>query len=152
MKARLHLNEIERDPNLVWNTYIDILSRELGELDPEQRPAALVFQYESEVQNGEHLQYFENSKASQLDETVAALDRIGASCHSAILRKAGDLFLSRSREPLASAEEHVEAALEGEFSELDQRFHGCPTTLIDCLQRSLDRDQSIFIEIADRPI
>jgi hypothetical protein len=152
VKARLHLNEIERDPNLIWNTYIDLLSSGLGELDPEQRPAALIFQYESEVQNGGHLQYFENSKASQLEETIAALNGIGANCYSAILREAGDQFLNRLREPVASREEYVKVAIEAEFAEFDQRFHECSTTLVEYLQRLLGRKQSLFIEIADRTI
>lgn len=41
--------EIERDPNLIWNTFINIVAAPGEGLTPSQRPAHLVFIYESEV-------------------------------------------------------------------------------------------------------
>lgn len=53
--------EVEAEPFRVWNAYVDLLAMEkYGALSREQRPAFLVFWYESEVQNGGHFQYFEN--------------------------------------------------------------------------------------------
>jgi hypothetical protein len=42
-------------------------------LSAEQRPAHLVFWYESEVQNGGHFQYFENRGTEHLAATIEAL-------------------------------------------------------------------------------
>ena len=54
------------------------LGEPLPDLTPEQRRAHLVFWYESEMQNGGHLQYFENRGAEHLEETVYALGLLGA--------------------------------------------------------------------------
>ncbi len=50
------------------------------DLSPEQRPAHLVYWYESEVQNGGHLQYFENRGTEHLAAAVKALGSLGAIC------------------------------------------------------------------------
>lgn len=43
--------EVEAEPYRVWNAFVDVLAMEdYGQLSPEQRPAHLVFWYESEVQ------------------------------------------------------------------------------------------------------
>jgi hypothetical protein len=62
MKTRtLTKGEVEKEPYRVWNAYVDLLAVEdHRDLVPEQRAVYLVFWYESEVQNGGHLQYFEN--------------------------------------------------------------------------------------------
>jgi hypothetical protein len=69
------------------------------ELSAEQRPAHLVFWYESEVQNGGHLQYFENRGIEHLAETIAALGLVSASCQQRLLQDASTLFLSNPRKP-----------------------------------------------------
>lgn len=64
MKVRtLMKQELEHSPWLVWNAFVDLLATEKYEdLSPEQRPAHLVFWYESEVQNGGHMQLFRESQ------------------------------------------------------------------------------------------
>jgi len=54
-----------------------------------------LFWYESEVQNGGHLQYFENCGTERLAETIAALGSLGAPCHQEVLREAGALWHER---------------------------------------------------------
>jgi len=84
----------------IWNAYVDLLAMEpYDELAEEQRPAHLVFWYESEVQNGGHLQYFENRGTEHLGETVEALGVLDASCQQQILREAGSYFLAASGRP-----------------------------------------------------
>jgi len=70
----LSKQEVEAEPFRVWNAFVDLLTMEdYDDLSPEQRPARLVYQYESEVQNGGHLQYFENRHGASLSTTVKAL-------------------------------------------------------------------------------
>jgi hypothetical protein len=47
-----------------------------------QRPAHLVFWYESEVQNGGHFQYFTNRSDHHIEETIQSLNALGAHDHA----------------------------------------------------------------------
>jgi len=62
MKTRMLTKpQVDAEPFRIWNACVDLLATEdYRDLGKEQRPAHLVFWYESEVQNGGHLQYFEN--------------------------------------------------------------------------------------------
>src|SRR5262245_35377114 len=117
--ANLTKKQVQENPYVIWNSFVELIGREYAELSAEQRPAHLVFLYESEVQNGGHLQYFENFRAKRLDETIEALGLLGASSQQQVLREAGALFLSQPREPIEDVEEYVATALEDEFGEYD---------------------------------
>lgn len=149
MKTRvLTRREAEAEPFCVWNAYVNLLAKEnYTVLAPEQRPAHLVFWYESEVQNGGHFQYFENRGTVRLNETIKALGLLGAACQQQVLREGGKLWLTRDRQRFQTAEEYCEAALEGEFDMLDSRFHACSPSLQECLETYLARHQSLFVTI-----
>jgi hypothetical protein len=140
--------EVEAEPFRVWNAYVDLLAMEdYHDLDSVQRPAHLVFWYESEVQNGGHLQYFENQGTGHLAETIEALGLLGAAGQQQVLREAGDLFLSRPRRRIETVEEFCATALEGEFSALESRFHGCTPSLQECLEVYFAQHQSAFVVV-----
>jgi hypothetical protein len=142
----LKRSEIEANPHCVWNAYIDLLSSgSLEECTDVQRPPRMVFVYESEVQNGGHLQYFENQRTVHLKKTIESLGIIGAPCQQEVLREAGNLFVSIERPKITTAEEYVEAAREDEFSELDFRFHCCSPSLMEILEAYLQKHLSSFI-------
>ncbi len=103
--------------------------------------------YESEVQNGGHFQYFENQGTEHLTQTVKSLGVLGAIGQQAVLREAGELFLSQSRPRIATVDEFCATALEGEFSVFDRRFHECSPSLQQCLEDYLKRHQSSFVVI-----
>ena len=149
MKTRLLAKrEVVAEPFRVWNAYIDLLGMEdYHDLTPEQRPAHLVFWYESEVQNGGHLQYFENHGTKHLAETIESLGILGASCQQQILKQAGEQWRASEREPIQTTEEYCEVAFEGEFDDLDSRFYDCPCDLRQCLESFLDQHQSWFVTI-----
>jgi HrpA-like RNA helicase len=69
------------------------------DLSPEQRPAHLVYWYESEVQNGGHLQYFENRGTEHLAAPVKALGSLGAMCQQQVLREAGRAMVESFTSP-----------------------------------------------------
>ena len=140
--------EVEAEPFRVWNAFMDVLTMEdYDDLSPEQRPAHLVFWYESEVQNGGHFQYFENRGTEQLAATVEALGLLGAICQQRILREAGERWLSRSRPRIQTAQEFCDTALEGEFESFDSCFHACSPTLHECLELYLERHQASFVRV-----
>jgi hypothetical protein len=149
MKMRtLTKHEVEAEPFRVWNAYVDLLAMEdYRDLSSEQRPAYLVFWYESEVQNGGHFQYFENRGTEHLAATVEALGLLGAVCQQQVLRAAGELWLSRSRPRVQTAQEFCDMALEDEFDAFDSRFHACSPSLQQCLEAYLSRHQSFFVSV-----
>jgi hypothetical protein len=125
---------VDGDPNLVWNTFVELLAmRRYEDLSAEQRPAHLVFWYESEVQNGGHEQYFENCGTEHLDETIAALESLGANCQRSILRAATKKFLA--------------TAGNGDLSDFDSRFEHCTLSLVEYLQNHLAQHRRNFVQI-----
>ncbi|MGH9514229.1 MAG: DMP19 family protein [Terriglobales bacterium] len=146
--AQLTSQEVEAEPFSIWNSFINLLAEySYEELSAEQRPAHLVFWYESEVQNGGHLQYFENRGVEHLAETIAALGLVGASCQQQLLKEASTLFLGHPRKPIETVEEYVSIAMEDEFGVFDQGFGLCSPSLVSRLDYYLKTHQSIFVTI-----
>src|SRR5260221_12699759 len=126
----LSKRDIDNSPYCVWNAFVDVLATEpYQDLTAEQRAAHLVFWYESEVQNGGHLQYFENRGTEHLVETVEALGLLGAVCQQQILQEARVLWVGQSRKRIETVAEFCTTALEGEFAALDSRFGKCDPSL-----------------------
>jgi len=119
--------------------------RDYRELAPRQRAAHLVFWYESEMQNGGHLQFFTNQSGARAEETVSALEAIGAPAHAVVLTRALARWQACEHLPPADSEEFVARALEPEFVELDSAFHNCEMTLITVLQRHLAQFEAEYI-------
>src|SRR3990170_6483975 len=105
---------VKEKPHVIWNEFVDILAMsKYDELSEKQRAAYLVFWYWNEVENGGHLQYFENKGTGRIEETIAALQFLGAICHSKVLARATAQFKSGPRSRIISVEEYVETALKG---------------------------------------
>lgn len=131
----------------VWNAFVNLLAMsEPGELDAEQRQAQLVFWYESEVQNGGHLQYFVNRGEAEAELAVLALRELRADSHSEILASALQSWQSEPRRAPSTVEEYVSEALEAEFASFDQAF-GAAESLSDLLERHLGEFQSRYVAI-----
>jgi hypothetical protein len=144
--VRISKADLTANPRADWNAFIDLLAmKDYRELDPRQRAAHLVFWYESEVQNGGHFQYFANQSGERADETVSALEAIGAPAHADVLRRALARWQAYERLPPADSEEFVASALESEFADLDRAFHSCATTLVTVLERHLAQFEADYI-------
>lgn len=140
----------EKKPYIVWNVFVDILAMsEYGRLSNKQRPAHLVFWYYSEVENGGHMQYFENRGTERIAETVAALKLLGCSCHARVLSGAAAQFKSRPRSRIRSVEEYVEIALQGEFDRFDREYAKCRPTLQKALELYLARNRPEFVIVGE---
>lgn len=86
---RIGRSELDEDPHVVWNTFVEILAlSDYSDLDQPQRPAYLVFWYESEVLNGGHLQYFTNKGIDHISETIKSLREFGADAYADVLEEA----------------------------------------------------------------
>jgi hypothetical protein len=140
--------DLEREPYLVWNAFVNVAAmEEYAQLDETQRIAHLCFWYDSEVQNGGHLQYFGNRGVGLLNETLAALRVLGASEQREVLQAASRVFLSRDRTRIQTVEKYVETALEDEFGKFDSVYYACTPTVTRLLQDLLGRNQESFVEI-----
>jgi hypothetical protein len=131
-RHRLSRAETKERPGLLWNAFVDIVSVAPESLPAgPRRSAALALLYESEVQNGGHEQYFDNTDCKYVDETIRALGELGDHCRARVLAQA--------------YEEHE--AEDGSLGpELDKAFHACQPKLTLVLEAHLLENEDIYIE------
>lgn len=110
-----------------------------------QKVAHLAFWYDSEVQNGGHLQCFENRGSSFVPETLEALKVLGAHCQRGILVRATVIYNSKPRLNFETVDEYVAEALEGEFEEFDDEYYSCQPEMTDLLERYFKRYRASFV-------
>ena len=127
-RATVRRDRLVDAPHLTWNAFVDLLSSvHYEELTPVQRVAYLAFCYDSEVKSGGHLRYFRNHGTDRLEETLAALGRLGAVGQQGVLERAGWAWGPESSE---------------ELDRLDHDYHGChqdiPARLETWLEGHLD--------------
>ena len=147
---KVNRNLLERKPYQAWNAFVNLVATEHYEdLDNVQRAAHLCFWYDSEVQNGGHLQYFENRGTMLLNETLAALRLLGAECQFAVLETAGRLYDSKPRHRIETVEDYVAVTHNSEFAASDSAYHACQPAIQKLLADYLERNKSHFIEITD---
>jgi hypothetical protein len=155
---RLTRADAERRPELVWNTFIDILSAEdYDDLSPGQRIPHLVFWYDSEVQNGGHGQYFDNRGVSKVGETIEALRTLGLECQADVLMAARERRrASTSSQPDTPARGSLRRIMKwllatnskaAGFSDPDDAaYHLCSPTIVEALERYLATHEAEFVE------
>lgn len=145
--ATLSKKEAETFPEgAIWNAFVDLLamSDEL-EFAPSQVSAFHAFWYDSEVQNGGHLQYFLNRGVEEAERAVGSLRSMGALAHSELLSDAVAAWHSQTRSSPETVQEYVEEALKGDFNIFDDRFHEIAPSLFDYLQGHLSAHQPQFV-------
>ena len=148
-KVRRQLSKqlVAREHWARWNAFVDLLATEdFDALEPVQRVAYLVFWYDSEVQNGGHLQYFENETGRRAEEAILALQSIGGECQAEILAAAVRSWSRVERLPPETVEEYIKNALNGEFDDFDARYAECDPSVIMLLENYLDRRETEFLE------
>jgi hypothetical protein len=145
-QVRIDGAQAEAKPWIVWNGFVNLLTMtEYDQLTPQQQLAHLVFWYESEVQNGGHLQYFNNQPLERAEATITALRALGALPQSLILESALARWRDVGRLPPADVNEYIAMAVEREFADCDRLFGECARTLIDYLQQHLASHGSDYI-------
>jgi len=152
MSEPLHISreDLSAGSHITWNAFVGFLaSANYENLTEIQRAAFLVFCYESEVQNGGHMQYFENLGLNRLAETANALRTMHAECFADVLVNASRQRSSRNRVPIQSSAEYALQAQQEELSEFDSSFHKCKTELIKLLEQFMKKNLDSFIRIVD---
>lgn len=137
---------LEEDRHADWNAFVHLLAvTAYDDLMPSQRPAQLAFRYDCEVQNGGHLQYFNNFGPGRGEETIQSLEALGAHAQARILEQALARWNSATRKPPVDLPEYSVIALQGEFNDLDVAFYRCPVQLSELLERHLAEHEADFI-------
>lgn len=136
----------EDNPYEKWNQFVDLLAMEnYNDLTEIQKIAHLCFWYDSEVQNGGHLQYFENRGTSLVNETSLALENIGAQLQNYVLSKAVEILNTEGISSIESTEDYIEEALKGKFNAIDSEYYSCEPTIGDLLEKYLQKYEEEFI-------
>jgi hypothetical protein len=118
--------DVWADRHAGWNACIEVWCMPLEQLALDQRPAALVWRYSGEINNGGHLQYFHNLDdqiAAVVSETVIALHSLGRDDYAAVLAEAYRRWESAARLRPADVMEYSVVAQELEFDDLDNAFY-----------------------------
>lgn len=148
IKQILTEKQIIEEPWQVWNSFVDLVSMEqYDDLTPVQKVGSALFWYNSEVQNGGHMQYLINHGISHLKSTINAFETIENNDFTPLLKKAITIYNTLDLSSIANVEDYVEMALQDYFSECDQKFHQIEPSLEDILEEYLRNNQSAFIEI-----
>ena len=145
-RARVARGLVASRPHEVWNAFVSVLSDDpRGMSSLEQRAAALVFRYESEVQNGGHLQYLSNRGVAEAREAVAALDQVGAPQHAELLKDVLASLPAELSQERILVEEYVSIALEDPYGDHDRASYEMEP-LDAILKRYLAANLDAFIE------
>ena len=147
------------DPDAAYNAAVTIVAgSEPHELHPAQRAAHFALRYEGEINNGGHLQYFENLSRGPLGtdlvpDTIAGLDELGAPTYAGILSRAYARWLSAARLPFADLQEFSAMCQEGEFRDLDDEFYALdkPASterLWNLIHDNVMSNSSLYVELA----
>ena len=148
IKQILTEKQIIEEPWQVWNSFVDLVSMEqYDDLTPVQKVGSALFWYNSEVQNGGHMQYLINHGISHLKSTINAFETIENNDFTPLLKKAITIYNTLDLSSIANVEDYVEMALQDYFSECDQKFHQIEPSLEAILEEYLRNNQSAFIEI-----
>jgi len=135
-------------PETLWNAFVDLLAMsKLDELEPRQRAAHLAFWYDSEIQNGGHLQYFANRGLEVVPETVRSLKTLGAHAQADILAEAHRLAAEQEWDTVTSVEDFVAESLEGGFSRFDDLYQSCAPTVLAVLEEHLEHHKEWYIAV-----
>jgi hypothetical protein len=150
----LQRSEIEQEPNLIWKSFIQLLvESKTDELSENQTIAQFAWLYDSEVQTGGHLQYFENQyllfeeKLTEvIEKTIESLKTLGATKYAEILSQARKKYFSRQRIHPSTTEEFCSLELQNEFGEFDNHYYDCSPGMNYYLKTFLESHIEDFIK------
>lgn len=106
-----------------------------------ERVMRLIEKFDGEVNNGGFDQFFRNSAGSETAEMIEALEIIGGSAFSSILKRAAQKFPGamppKERAARQDLMEKISPHTEG-FNDLDQELYSCKEDLQGLLEKYMD--------------
>jgi hypothetical protein len=152
--VEIEKSKIEKEPYLAWNAFIELISQNPDKLSDVQAIAHFAFWYDSEVQNGGHVQYFENmfnrykdKENAVVSATLEALKIIGAKKQEKILTQASKQYCSKIRNHPSTVDEFVALELEDEFAKFDNQYYDCSPDMNNYLEKLLQTHMSEFVKL-----
>lgn len=132
---------------IFWNRFIEYLaSTDFKTFETKRERIALIFWYESEVQNGGHLQFFENWGVAHAKATVAALREVDCLDLSKALANAIEIHKSTVREPIQTTEGYFKEALDNHFDKADAAFYD-RDGVNDLMEKHLDENKDEYAKM-----
>ena len=148
IRRELTNEQLTKEPWMVWNSFVDLLAmEEYEDLTPVQQTASSIFWYDSEVQNGGHLQYFLNQGIDHVKKTLNALKSLGNIEIHELLKNALSKYESLDLTEVDEVEDYIEEALEDHFGEIDKEYHSIEPTIHSILEKYLEVNKYEFITI-----
>ncbi|MBD0384714.1 DMP19 family protein [Paenibacillus sedimenti] len=145
---RISKDLLIESPYEEWNAFIDLIAmEEYEDLNQIQRIAHLCFWYDSEVQNGGHIQYFENKGTEKVNETINALKSLGASKQADILGEAYRQYSLKIRKTINTVLGFVMASREGEYERFDNQYYDCEPNVTELLEKYFVANKEHFVEL-----
>lgn len=146
-RSKVSLKELEDKPYLIWNGFIDIVVMvEESKLTDIQKIGKRAFNYDGEIQNGGHLQFFENSRLKDYTSVINSLIQMNAQKQAHILQRAVDVYKSKNRPRISDKYEYSKIAFEGEYDSLDTEYYKVTPTLTELMEKYAKDNVSEFIE------
>ncbi|MDQ0230153.1 DMP19 family protein [Metabacillus malikii] len=146
IKRKVTSKMLKENPYEKWNQFIDILAiEEYCDLTEIQRVAHLCFIYDSELQNGGHMQYFINRGTTFATETAQALKKLGAKEQSELFSSALNILKEKNISNIETIEDYLDEAANEKFTELDYTYYDIEPTINDYLEKYLEENESEFI-------
>lgn len=145
---KIKKEDIEKDDSEIWLTFIDIMADEdYANLNEIQRRPHLCFIYEAELDFGGHLQYFKKYEDTYLEETIEALEFIGAKKQLNVLKKAKETYYLKKKKGMVKFLPYADPSKYNEYSQYDQEFYEAEPILQELLEVYLETYMDQFIEI-----
>ena len=148
IRRELTKEQIANEPWIEWNAFIELLTmEEYNDLTRNQQIASSLFWYDSEVQNGGHLQYFLNQGVKNVIATLSALESTENKEFYELLKLALSKYESLNLSGIEDIENYIEEALEDHFGEMDERYYSIEPTIQSILEEYLKKNKDQFIMI-----
>jgi len=148
IRRKLSQKIIEKEEYQIWNAFIDILAMEDEKtLTDIQKNAQRAFKYESEVQNGGHVQYFENINLNDYSTIINSLKIIGANEHAKLLEKAIKHYFKDRIKYIDTIKDLIDESLKDENLKMDFEYGEIKPDMNFYLKNYLNKYLEEFIEI-----
>ena len=144
---RLTKAQVEADPNLIWNTFVEIMLEKYADLTPEQRVPHLAFRYDGEVNNGGHELFLETEPMAHWQETSQALEKLGALEQKELLDEAILKVRAKIGDIELSSNEMFDVLLDLDFSLVDCDYYILEPSTADLLEKHLNENLDRYIQI-----
>jgi len=148
VKRKISKELVCKESYQIWNAFIELLAMEKEEdLTEIQKNAQRAFWYESEVQNGGHVQYFENTFLDDYSEIINSIEIIGAQEHAKVLKRAVEIYFKMNRTKVENIEKFISESLQKDYQNLDNEYYAIDPNMNYYFKEYLKKYQDEFIEI-----